>query len=195
MTLRTSPTLLGLANLTSAIRLAAVDLEVHGDLLLEGVVDVSGNAFYFGTNGSVPGFTSEFSLGPVPGGAPGSPLAAILRSKTSLAPARKPAAYPAWRFQREVIPPKDATQASTTYPGDYPPAADYAVLPQGQLKHLATAAFDELQPHLSGGAGPAVTELVKGWYVLEVDALHLDTQGRHVALASPQTNDFAPVTH
>lgn len=50
------------------------------------LVDVSGNAFSFGTNGNVLGFTSEFSLGPVPGSAPGAPQASILRSKASLAP-------------------------------------------------------------------------------------------------------------
>ena len=69
-------------------------------------------------------------------------------------PEGKPTAYPAWWFEREVITRTDSSKASPVHPADYPPAADFAALNQGQLKQFATAAFDELQAHLPGGAAP-----------------------------------------
>jgi hypothetical protein len=109
-------------------------------------------------------------------------------------PEGNPTAYPAWWFEREVIARTDPTKANPAHPADYPPAADFAALNQGQLKQFATAAFAELQAHLPGGAGPAITALVQSWYVLEGDAFQLDARGRRVPLATGKTSDFAPVT-
>ena len=110
-------------------------------------------------------------------------------------PEGKPAAYPAWWFEREVITRTDSAKASPVHPADYPPAADFAALNQGQLKQFAAAAFDELQAHLPGGAGPAITALVQSWYVTEGDAFKLDAKGRRIPLVTGKTNNFTPVTH
>lgn len=59
-------------------------------------------------------------------------------------------AEPAWWVQRGVRDPqKDPS--------------DYAVLNQGQLKHLARAARDEMNEKLPGGAGAAIDDLVNSW--------------------------------
>src|SRR5688500_15311620 len=41
---------------------------------------------------------------------------------------------------------------------------DFAALNQGQVKNLGSAAFDELEAKLIGGAGPGVRELMKSWF-------------------------------
>ncbi len=85
-------------------------------------------------------------------------------------PADKPVNYPDWWFSRAVIPRKNpATTTPSWAGGDYRTSEDYAVLNQGQLKALATAAYDELEANLSGGAGTAIAMLVKGWYNLDVN--------------------------
>ncbi len=43
------------------------------------------------------------------------------------------------------------------------PADDYAAVNQGQLKHIATQAFDELEDNLTGGAGQDLTNLIGSW--------------------------------
>lgn len=111
-------------------------------------------------------------------------------------PAGKPSAYPRWWFQREVVPRTDPANATPTHPADYPPAADFAVLNQGQLKQLAAAAFDEMQAHLPGGADVAVTELMKGWFVFNDNGSYqLDANGKRALRVTAQTSDFSPVTH
>jgi hypothetical protein len=110
-------------------------------------------------------------------------------------PEGKPAAYPAWWFEREVISRTDPANASPVHPADYPPAADFTALNHGQLKQFATTAFDELQVHLPGGAGPAITALVQSWHVTEDDAFQLDAKGRRIPLVTEKTSNFAPVTH
>jgi len=83
-------------------------------------------------------------------------------------PANKPAAYPAWWFQREVIKRTDPQNASPAWPGDYSPADDYSVINQGQLKNLAAKADAELLAELPPPvwtlpAGAALQTLVAGW--------------------------------
>lgn len=72
------------------------------------------------------------------------------------------AAGPDWWVQRGVLKME---------PGGPPPvpvaANDYAAVNQGQLKQLATAAFDELQAELPGGAGADVTALIRSWFVID----------------------------
>jgi hypothetical protein len=40
---------------------------------------------------------------------------------------------------------------------------DYAAVNHGQLKHVATKAFEELEAELDGGAGSAITAMVSAW--------------------------------
>ncbi len=79
-------------------------------------------------------------------------------------PANKPANYPDWWFSRSVIPRQNPANPAPAWPDDYRTPEDYAVLNQGQLKALATAAYDELEANLNGGAGTTVAGLIKSWY-------------------------------
>lgn len=120
-------------------------------------------------------------------------------------PTNKPAAYPSWWFSREVVKRKAPPSNTPAWPADYPAADDYAVVNVGQLKFVATAAFDEVSAHVPGGAGPAVTALIKHWYQLEPingqpaspedpnSVFHLDENGNRVPLVSAGTNDYAAV--
>ena len=72
---------------------------------------------------------------------------------------------PAWWASRGVT-------SGTTLSG----TNDYAVANQGQLKNIATAAFNELQDHLPSGAGDQLTTLINSW-----------------ATPGPNTNDYAAV--
>jgi hypothetical protein len=60
------------------------------------------------------------------------------------------AAAPPWWAERGVL---DSSKA----------ADDYSAANQGQVKHVASKAFDELQQHLPGGAGAAVAAMVSNW--------------------------------
>ena len=57
---------------------------------------------------------------------------------------------PRWWKQQAVIVPNVA-------------ASDYSLINQGQLKHLAQAASNEMAAHLPGGAGLEVASLVQSW--------------------------------
>ena len=74
------------------------------------------------------------------------------------------AAAPGWWSERGVV------DANST-------ANDFAAVNQGQVKHLAKQAMQELEAHLPGGAGEAVHQMVDGW-----------------AIPTATTNDFSPVT-
>ncbi len=81
-------------------------------------------------------------------------------------PTNKPTAYPAWWFERDVIPrlPASANNPTPVWPTDYPPADDYAVANIGQLKHIATKAAAELDAKLPPpGAGTTVRTWVNAW--------------------------------
>src|SRR4030095_306284 len=74
-------------------------------------------------------------------------------------------------------------------------ANDFAALNQGQIKNLATAAFDEMNAKLVGGAGPGVTDLIKSWFKIDAAGnFLLDAQGKRIPKVSPGTNDFQAVT-
>lgn len=80
-------------------------------------------------------------------------------------PAYKPGIYPDWWFTRSVIPRKDPAESTyPTWPASYRQIDDFAVLNEGQLKHLATAAYDEFEWQVHGGAGTEIAELVQSWY-------------------------------
>ncbi len=96
-------------------------------------------------------------------------------------PTNKPAAYPAWWFEQDVIPRTSPTIVSPRWPNDYPAADDFAVANIGQLKHMAIKARNEFVTRF-GEAGPglAITTLVDGW-------------SRPVAASEPARDDFAAV--
>ncbi|MBC8009213.1 MAG: sugar-binding protein [Burkholderiales bacterium] len=81
-------------------------------------------------------------------------------------PAGKPAHYPTWWFERDLIPrlPAAATNPNPVWPGAYPVADDYVVANLGQLKHVATQAAAELNSFLPGGAGSSINNLVASWH-------------------------------
>lgn len=108
-------------------------------------------------------------------------------------PANPPPSYPGWWFARDVVLPADPSNLEPTWPGDYPAADDYAAMNQGQLKQLATAAYDELQA-LPGGSGPALDALVKGWFQLDGDGNFVLQNGVRVPLVTANTDSFAAVS-
>jgi len=84
---------------------------------------------------------------------------ALSASAASPVPANKPAAYPAWWFERDVISRLDPANANPTWSSSYSPSSDFVAVNQGQIKNLATHAYEELNARLPGGAGPNLTAL------------------------------------
>ena len=113
----------------------------------------------------------------------------------------KPAKFPAWWFEQEAIKPNSPAPAPLPatwprYPQDYPAADDFTALKQGQLKQLATAAFDELEAHLFGRAGLPATTLIKSWFETDASGAFIYDSGtgrRIPKVTAGQTNDYAPV--
>lgn len=93
----------------------------------------------------------------------------ILGSALSFAgpvPQSKPAHYPDWWFERDVILrlPSHATNPDPVWPTHYPAADDYAVANLGQLKFMATRAAAELDAQLDPpGAGADLHALLLRW--------------------------------
>jgi hypothetical protein len=106
-------------------------------------------------------------------------------------PTGKPDKYPDWWFSRGVIK-CIASVSNPVWPTHYRAAEDFAALNQGQLKALASAAYDEFMQSFPGGAGPDVTDLIKGWYVLDANgAFVLDASGARIP--RPGAQNFAAV--
>lgn len=106
-------------------------------------------------------------------------------------PANKPAHYPDWWFERDVIPrlPAHAANPAPTWPNHYPASDDYAVANIGQLKALAVAAAAELNILLPAGAGSNITTLVGPWQAAPAVGVARDdfavvNQGQLKAVAS-----------
>jgi hypothetical protein len=81
-------------------------------------------------------------------------------------PIQKPDAYPAWWFERDVVPrsPSSADEPNPIWPDDYPLADDYAVANLGQLKHMTKLAAAEFRAHLPApGIGSAISTLLTNW--------------------------------
>ena len=70
-------------------------------------------------------------------------------------PTNKPAAYPAWWFELDVIKrlPEVANKPDPVWPTDYPPADDYAAVNQGQVKNVAKQAYEAFSLQFPGAAG------------------------------------------
>jgi hypothetical protein len=97
------------------------------------------------------------------------------------------AAPPSWWSARGVIATNGSGQPLT--------ADDWSLINQGQVKKLATAAYDEMEVRLSGGAGTAVTTLIKSWYQIDPNtgAFVLDGNGKRIPRVTGQTDDYATV--
>jgi hypothetical protein len=84
-------------------------------------------------------------------------------------PTGKPGNYPAWWFSRNVIAQKNPTNASPAWPTNYPTSDDYSGINQGQLKNMATAAYNELVAQLPSSSvwytpqGYALSSLITSW--------------------------------
>jgi hypothetical protein len=83
-------------------------------------------------------------------------------------PTGKPSNYPAWWFARGVIAQTTPTNASPSWPTNYPASDDYAVINEGQLKNFASQAYNELQAQAptyvwSTTQGTNLTSMVSGW--------------------------------
>jgi hypothetical protein len=96
-------------------------------------------------------------------------------------PAQKPSSFPDWWFSRGMIPIPASQNPS--YPEDYPLPDDFAALNLGQLKQMATAAYEEFQG-LPDGAGSALDGLINGWSTVGAG-------GARAPIANASTDDFA----
>jgi hypothetical protein len=96
---------------------------------------------------------------------------AFMAFALSPVPSNKPASYPAWWFERDVVRRVDSGLTNPVWPTNYLPADDFAVLNAGQLKTLASRAYDELQEWMpasvwsgaSNAPGPLLSNLILGW--------------------------------
>jgi hypothetical protein len=78
----------------------------------------------------------------------------------------KPAHYPDWWFERDVVvrKPDEMSNSDPQWPQHYNAPDDFAVANIGQLKMIAMKAAEEMDARLPPlGAGPAVQTLVAGW--------------------------------
>ena len=88
-------------------------------------------------------------------------------------PADKPTGFPAWWFERDVIPRINPAITTPLWASNhYLPSDDFAMVNEGQFKTIVKAAVDELNLRLpdvadsagvSDGAGRALNELVAKW--------------------------------
>ena len=105
-------------------------------------------------------------------------------------PSNKPSNYPAWWFSRGAITPLNPANSAPSWPGSYPASDDYAVLNQGQLKNLATQAYNELHSNTSSSVwstsqGMVLTNLVAGWNPTSGDAYAVVNLGQLKTVAKP----------
>jgi len=105
-------------------------------------------------------------------------LALPLLLSAGVEPAGKPASYPAWWFEQDVLAPNPGTTNSPPqWPGDFPQIHDRAALNQGQLKWIAKGAYGHLEgvftdpaldPAVSGAITnstewSSLTNMIHGW--------------------------------
>jgi len=117
-------------------------------------------------------------------------FASVLAILAAPVPTSKPSTYPAWWFTRDVIAQKPPTNSSPTWPSNYPASDDYVVITQGQLKNLATQAYNELQAKAPTSVwtkpqGLALSAMVTGWNPASGDAYAVVNLGQFKAVAKP----------
>lgn len=100
-------------------------------------------------------------------------LSSLAQAASPVPALGKPAAYPDWWFERDVIPrlPAYATTVPPLlqWPTHYVLADDYAAANAGQLKYVARCAYDEMRDRLpvsvwATSSGQALYSLVRSWY-------------------------------
>ena len=99
-------------------------------------------------------------------------------------PSGKPATYPDWWFERDVIPRLDPQNETPVWPTDYPAADDYATVNQGQVKHVAKQAYEEFVAAMPGGAG-TVLEAIWAEPAASTDDYAATNIGQLKAVAKP----------
>jgi hypothetical protein len=80
--------------------------------------------------------------------------------------ATKPAHYPDWWFERDVIvrKPEEMSNLDPQWPLHYNAPDDFGIANIGQLKLIASKAAEEMDAALPAiGAGPAIHSLLAGW--------------------------------
>ena len=99
-------------------------------------------------------------------------------------PSDKPPAYPAWWFERDVIPRLNSTNTNPVWTNSYNPPSDFMAVNQGQLKHIAARAYEELNVRLPGGAGTNLAALY-------TSTLQASTNGNYNAVNLGQLKNLA----
>jgi hypothetical protein len=107
--------------------------------------------------------------------------------EASPVPSGRPAIYPAWWFERDVIERTNPDNATPSWPGDYPEADDFAAINQGQLKYLAGKAAAQMNLCLPGRAGAVINNLAAGWGTpgTDTDDFAVVNLGQLKAVAQP----------
>ena len=78
-------------------------------------------------------------------------------------PTGKPAHYPTWWFDRDVIKRLNPNDTAPVWPWSYKLSDDYAVPAIGQAKHIAAQAAAEFNSKLPSGAGSAINDRLAQW--------------------------------
>ncbi len=108
-------------------------------------------------------------------------------------PAGKPAHYPDWWFEQDVIARLNPNNTSPVWPQDYPASDDYATANLGQAKHLSNQAALNLEANLPEGLTPAIYTLINPW--LQPSSTRDDyaalNQGQLKTVAKPFYDQFA----
>ena len=109
-------------------------------------------------------------------------------------PTNKPAAYPAWWFERDVIArlPASANKTAPVWPTDYPPADDYAAVNQGQVKNVAKQSFEKMKAAFLDGAGQPLNDIWASPVTSSDDYLAINL-GQLKALAKPFYDRLAQI--
>jgi hypothetical protein len=92
-------------------------------------------------------------------------------------PTGKPAHYPDWWFERDVIArlPAHANNSNPVWPDHYPAADDYAAVNIGQLKFFATAAAAELRATLPApGVSSYISDQLRNWQTIYSEVVRDD---------------------
>ncbi len=113
--------------------------------------------------------------------------------EASPVPNGKPSTYPAWWFQRGVVARLDMYKDDPIWPDDFSTASDFVAVNQGQLKAIATAAYDEFEANLAGGAGSDIFNLIKQWFEKNTDGTLALQDGKRVPLVTANTQSYAMV--
>ncbi len=93
-------------------------------------------------------------------------------ANASPVPTGKPAAYPDWWFEFDVIArkPASASNPSPAWPADYPTTDDFAAVNIGQLKQISFRAAYAMDRDFALGVSPEIDDLLDTWALPEPTA-------------------------